>query len=92
LNIYVTNLSYEVTQRDLWLAFEPFGLVRSVKIIKDKYNGKSKEFGFVDMPSETEARFAINSLNGKEFMGKQLKVNTARRRPKRGRRRKPCAK
>jgi len=78
LNIYVTNLSYETTQRDLWLAFEPFGQVRSVKIVKDKYNGKSKGFGFVDMPSETEARFAINSINGKEFMGKQLKVNKAR--------------
>ena len=58
MNIYVGNLSYEVTEEDLRLAFEPFGQVDSVNIIKDKFSGQSKGFGFVEMPSVEEAQSA----------------------------------
>ena len=78
MNIYVGNLSYEVTEDDLRLAFESFGQVESASIIKDKYSGQSKGFGFVEMPSSEEARSAINGLNGKELKGRTLNVNEAR--------------
>jgi RNA recognition motif-containing protein len=78
VNIYVGNLSYEVTQEDLQQAFEGFGQVESVNIIKDKYSGQSKGFGFVEMPAEAEAQSAINELNGKELKGRTLNVNEAR--------------
>ena len=78
MNIYVGNLSHEVTEEDLRLAFEPFGQVESVKIIKDKYTDRSKGFGFVEMPSKAEGQSAIDGLNGKELKGKALKVNEAR--------------
>ncbi len=78
MNIYVGNLSYEVTEDDLRLAFESFGQVESANIIKDKYSGQSKGFGFVEMPSSEEARSAINGLNGKELKGRTLNVNEAR--------------
>ena len=85
MNIYVGNLSYQVSEEDLRVAFEPFGQVESVNIIKDKYSGQSKGFGFVEMPSEEEARSAINELNGKELNGRTLNVNEARPRSERGR-------
>ena len=66
MNIYVGNLSYEVTEEDLRPAFEPFGQVDSVNIIKNKSSGQSKGFGFVEMPSMEEAQSAINNLNGTE--------------------------
>ncbi|UCG09052.1 MAG: RNA-binding protein [Desulfobacterales bacterium] len=78
MNIYVGNLSYQVTEDELRLAFESFGQVDSVKIIKDKYSGQSKGFGFVEMPSAEEGRTAINDLNGKELGGRTLNVNEAR--------------
>ena len=78
MNIYVGKLSYEVTQEDLWLAFEPFGQVDSATIIKDKYSGQSKGFGFIEMPSKAEAQSAIDGLNGTELKGKTLNVNEAR--------------
>jgi RNA recognition motif-containing protein len=78
MNIYAGNLSYEVTEEDLRLAFEPFGQVESATIIKDKYTGHSKGFGFVEMPSAEEARSAIDGLNGKELKGRTLNVNEAR--------------
>jgi RNA recognition motif-containing protein len=78
MNIYVGNLSYEVTEEDLQRTFEGFGRIESVKIIKDNYSGKSKGFGFVEMPNNTDAQSAINSLNDKDFKGRTLKVNTAR--------------
>ena len=78
MNIYVGNLSYEVTEEDLRIAFAPFGQVESVNIIKDKYSGQSKGFGFVEMPSAEEARSAINDLNGKELKERTLNVNEAR--------------
>jgi RNA recognition motif-containing protein len=78
MNIYVGNLSYEVTEEDLRLAFEPFGQVESATIIKDKYSGESKGFGFVEMPAKAEGQSAINGLNGKELKGRTLNVNEAR--------------
>ncbi len=78
MNIYVGNLSYEVTEKDLQEAFEAFGQVESVKIIMDKYSGKSKGFGFVEMPAKAEALSAIKDLNGKELSGRTLNVNEAR--------------
>ncbi len=78
MNIYVGSLSYNVTEEDLKQAFEPFGEVESVRIIKDMYTGRSKGFGFVEMPGKSEAQSAIESLNGKELKGRAVKVNEAR--------------
>jgi len=78
MNIYVGNLSYEATEEDLQQAFEAFGQVESVNIIKDKYSGRSKGFGFVEMPAKDEAQSAINELNDTELKGRTLKVNEAR--------------
>jgi len=78
MNIYIGNLSFEVTEEDLRKAFESFGQVESAKIIKDKYSGESRGFGFVEMPSAAEAQSAISGLNGKELKGRTLNVNEAR--------------
>lgn len=78
MNIYVGNLSFEVTDEDLRGAFESFGRVESAKIIKDKYSGQSRGFGFVEMPSADEAKSAISGMNGKELKGRALNVNEAR--------------
>jgi len=81
MKIYVGNLSYEVTEDDLQLAFKEFGQVESVTIIKDKYSGQSKGFGFVEFSSKAEGQAAIDGLNGKELKGRTLNVNEARPRP-----------
>jgi len=81
MNIYVGNMSYGVTEDDLRQAFEAFGQVQSASVIKDKYSGESKGFGFVEMPSQSEAQAAIEGLNGKELKGRTLNVNEARPRP-----------
>jgi len=78
VNIYVGNLSYEITQEDLQQAFEGFGQVESVKVIQDNYTGRSKGFGFVEMQDSAEAHSAIDGLNGKELKGRALKVDKAR--------------
>ena len=78
MNIYVGNLSYEVTEEDLKEAFKVFGEVEIVKVIKDNYTGRSKGFGFVEMSDNAEARSALDALNDKEFKGRTIKVNTAR--------------
>jgi len=78
MNIYVGNLSWEVTEEDLQQAFEGFGQVESVNIIKDKYSGRSRGFAFVEMPAKDEAQSAINELNDTELKGRTLKVNEAR--------------
>ena len=78
MNIYVGNLSPEVTEDDLRKAFDEFGQVVSVTIIKDKFSGESRGFGFVEVHSKTEAQSAINGLNGKELKGRTLSVNEAR--------------
>ncbi|MFB0527317.1 MAG: RNA recognition motif domain-containing protein [bacterium] len=81
MNIYVGNLSRDVTEEDLRQTFEAFGKVESVNVIKDKFSGESRGFGFVEMPAKAEAQSAISDLNGKELKGRPLKVNEARPRP-----------
>ncbi len=78
MNIYVGNLSYNVSEEDLKAAFEAFGQVVSASIIKDKFSGQSKGFGFVEMPVKEEAQAAISGMNGKDMKGRPLKVNEAR--------------
>jgi len=78
MNIYVGNLAREVTEGDLREAFEAFGEVVSASVIKDKFSGESRGFGFVEMPSKSEAQSAIESLNGKDLKGRSMKVNEAR--------------
>jgi cold-inducible RNA-binding protein len=78
MNIYVGNLSYDLSEEDLKKAFEEFGQVESAKIISDMYSGRSKGFGFVEMSNEAEAQSAIDGLNGKDLKGRTLNVNQAR--------------
>jgi RNA recognition motif-containing protein len=85
MNIYVGNISRTVTEQDLKEAFEAFGAVQSAAIIKDKFSGESRGFGFVEMPNKEEADKAISSLNGKDLKGRNLTVNEARPRTDRPR-------
>ena len=78
MNIYAGNLSYEVTDEDLQEAFAAFGQVSSARVIKDRDTGRSRGFGFVEMPVQAEAQAAIEGLNGKDLMGRVLNVNEAR--------------
>ena len=81
MKIYVGNLSTEVTEEELREAFEASGQVEEVNIVKDRYSGQSRGFGFVEMPNKAEAQAAIAALNGEEFKGRTLNVNEARPRP-----------
>ena len=81
MNIWAGNLSFDLTEEDLRQAFEDYGEVESVKLIINKYTGKSRGFGFVEMPAEAEANSAIEGLNGKELKGRSIVVNEARSRP-----------
>ncbi len=83
MNIYVGNLSHQATEDDLRQAFEAFGQVESVNIIKDKFSGESRGFGFVEMPAKLEAQKAIEEMNGKDLMGRAVNVNEARPKAKR---------
>ena len=78
MNIYVGNLSYNVTEENLAELFEAYGTVSSVKIITDKYNDRSKGFGFVIMDDQEEAKNAIQKLNGMEYQNREIIVNEAR--------------
>ena len=78
MNVYVGNLNYDLSEDDLKQAFEEFGEVTSAKIISDRYSGRSKGFGFVEMSSDDEAKAAIEALSGKELNGRTLVVNEAR--------------
>jgi cold-inducible RNA-binding protein len=78
MNIYVGNLSFETSEDDLRRVFEEFGQVANVTILKDKFSGKSRGFGFVEMPSGEEGQAAVTGLDGKEIQGRALKVNEAR--------------
>jgi len=78
MNIFVGNLSKEVTDDDLQTLFSEYGTVRSVKVIKDMFSGESKGFGFVEMPGQAEAQKAISELNTKDLKGKKITVNEAR--------------
>lgn len=84
MNIYVGNLSYEVNEDDLRETFETYGQVSSSTIIKDKFSGKSKGFGFVEMSESDSAKRAIDSLNGTDYKGRTIKVNEALPRQDRG--------
>jgi len=84
MNIYVGNLSFDVSEENLRQTFEPFGQVSSITLIKDKYSGQSRGFGFVEMPDRAQAQAAITNLNGKELLGRQMNVNEARPRDDRG--------
>ena len=86
MNMYIGNLAYDVTENDLRNAFSEFGEVSSVKIITDKFSGRHKGFGFVEMPDNSEADQAIKALNGKVLSGRSIKVNQAEPRGKRQRR------
>lgn len=87
MNIYIGNLSTEVTEEDLRKAFGAYGQVESANIIKDRYSNESRGFGFVEMESKSEAQSAIDGLNGTELKGNTLNVNEARpRNDNRGRR------
>jgi RNA recognition motif-containing protein len=78
MNIYVGNLAREATESDLRDAFQAFGEVSSAAVIKDKFSGESRGFGFVEMPNKAEAEKAISSLNGKAIKGRNVTVNEAK--------------
>ena len=84
MNIYVGNLSNQTTEDDLRQAFEAFGQVESVNIIKDRFSGESRGFGFVEIPSKQEAQKAIEEMNGKDLNGRAVNVNEARPKTDRG--------
>jgi RNA recognition motif-containing protein len=85
VNIYVGNLSRDLSESDLREAFAAFGEVASASIIKDKFSGESRGFGFVEMPNKDEAEKAISTLNGKDLKGRTATVNEARPRTDRPR-------
>ena len=86
MNIYVGNLSPEVNEDDLREAFEAFGQVSSAKVIKDRFTGEPRGFGFIEMPEQEEAKSAMESLNDSELKGKTIIVNEARSRTDKRRR------
>lgn len=81
MNIYVGNLTDEVNEQDLRNVFEAFGQVESVNILKDRFSGKSKGFGFLKMPLKGEAEVAIKETNGSDLKGAALRVDEAHPRP-----------
>ena len=85
--IYVGNLGDEVTEKQIEDLFKPFGQVTSVELLCEMFTGKLKGFGFVEMPGRAHSMAAIAGLNGKDLAGRALKVNEARPRIERGRRR-----
>ena len=78
MNIYVGNLSYDMSEEDLRKEFEAFGKVDSVNIIKDKFTDRSRGFAFVEMASADEGKAAVAALNGKDIKGRALNVSEAR--------------
>ena len=83
MNIYVGNLSYGMSEDELRDAFGAFGEVSSVKILMDRETGRSRGFGFVEMPNKSEAETAIAQLNGKDLGGRALRINEPRPREQR---------
>lgn len=83
MNIYVGNLSYSLSEQELRDAFAAHGDVASVKILTDRETGRSRGFGFVEMPNQGEGEAAIEQLNGKDLGGRALRVNEARPRERR---------
>jgi len=84
MKLYVGNLAYSVSESDLRDLFNPFGEIREVKIITDRFSGKSKGFAFVEMSSRTEGQEAMENLNGKEVQDRKIVVNEARPQTKKG--------
>ncbi len=84
MNIYVGKIAYEVTDDDLRVAFQEHGEVTSAQVIVDRYSGRSRGFGFVEMANKEEAEAAINTLNGTELKGRAIVVNESRPRESRG--------
>jgi RNA recognition motif-containing protein len=84
MNIYVGNLSWQMTDEDLRTLFEQYGSVTSAKIVKDKVSGRSKGFGFVEMPEDSEAQNALSSLYDSEVLGRKIIVNEAQPKPQNG--------
>lgn len=84
MNIYVGNLSWTMTEEDLRSLFEQYGTVSSVKIIKDRETGRSKGFGFVDMPDDNEGQAALTNLYDSEVMGRKIVVNESQTKPNAG--------
>ncbi len=82
MNIYIGNLHYNVNEEELKEIFKEYGEVMSVKIITDKYSGRSKGFGFIEMLNDEEANKAIDNLNGTEIRGRKVIVNQAKERGK----------
>ena len=78
IEIYVGNLSYDLTEEALRKEFEAYGTVNSARIITNRLNGRSKGFGFVHMPNRPEAEAAVKALNDKEILGRKLKCNEAK--------------
>ncbi len=87
MNIYVGNLPYNITEDELKDVFAEYGAVDRVTLITDKYTGESKGFGFIEMPTQSEAEEAVKSLNGSSVKGRNIKVNQARPRTDRPQRR-----
>ncbi|MDD8026188.1 MAG: RNA-binding protein [Acidobacteriota bacterium] len=85
MNIYVGNLSFSVNDTDLKETFGAYGAVQSASVIKDKFSGESRGFGFVEMPNKEEADRAIASLNGRDLKGRNMTVNEAKPRTDRPR-------
>jgi cold-inducible RNA-binding protein len=78
MNLYVGNLPSDVSEKELIMAFDTFGCVESAHVIKDKFTGDSKGFGFVEMSSEKEGQAAIDGMNGKDLKGRAINVAKAR--------------
>ena len=85
MNIYVGNLPYSMTEDELREMFSPYGVVTSASIVKDKFSGQSKGFGFVEMSTQAEGEEAVKQLDGRSVNGRALKVNQARARAERPR-------
>jgi RNA recognition motif-containing protein len=81
MNIFVGSLPFSMEEADLRESFEAYGSVESVKIITDKFTGRSKGFGFVEMPNDSEAQKAIDELNGASYQGRTIVVNKSEPKP-----------
>ena len=86
MNIFVGSLPYSTTDEELEAAFTEYGEVTSARVIMDRYTGRSRGFGFVEMSNQEQAEAAIRAMNGKDFQGRALTVNEARPREDRPRR------
>lgn len=83
MKIYVGNLSFRASDEDLRAAFEAYGEVVSARVIKDRDTGRSRGFGFVEMPNQDQANTAIEKLNNAEIVDRPVRVNEAQERPPR---------